>query len=60
MAKKKVKKDKQRSTKHTYQTKDRVTGIPLKPGVNPGGTRRVNLVSNLMILTVMQFIGISS
>ena len=29
-------KDKQRSTKHTYQTKDRVTRTPQKPGVNWG------------------------
>jgi len=38
MAKKKVQKDKQRSTKHTYKTKDRVTRTPLhqKPGVNSG------------------------
>ena len=28
----KVQKDKQRSTKHTYKTKDRVTRTPLKPG----------------------------
>ena len=28
--KKKVQKDKQRSTKHTYKTKDRVTQTPLK------------------------------
>ena len=28
--KKKVQKDKQRSTKHTYKTKDRVTRTPLK------------------------------
>ena len=26
--------EKQRSTKHTYKTKDRVTRTPLKPGVN--------------------------
>jgi hypothetical protein len=32
MAKKKIQKDKQRSTKHTYKTKDRVTRIPLKTG----------------------------
>ena len=32
MAKKKVQKDKQRSTKHTYKTKDRVTRTPLKTG----------------------------
>ena len=30
--KEKVQKDKQRSTIHTYKTKDRVTGTPLKTG----------------------------
>jgi len=30
------KKDKQRSTKHTYNTKDQVTRTPLKSGVNSG------------------------
>ena len=30
--KKKVQKDKQRSIKHTYKTKDRVTRTPLKTG----------------------------
>jgi len=30
------KKDKQRSTKHTYKTKDRITRTPLEPGVNSG------------------------
>ena len=30
--KEKVQKDKQRSTKHTYKTKDRVTQTPLKTG----------------------------
>jgi len=30
--KEKVQKDKQRSTKHTNKTKDRVTGTPLKIG----------------------------
>ena len=34
--KEKVQKDKQRSTKHTYKTKDRVTRTPLKQGVNSG------------------------
>ena len=29
-------KDKQRSTKHTYKTKDRVTRTPLKTGVTSG------------------------
>ena len=32
--KKKVQKDKQRSTKHTHNTKDRETRTPLKTGVN--------------------------
>ena len=32
--KEKVQKDKQRSTKHTYKTKDRATRTPLKQGVN--------------------------
>ena len=34
--KEKVQKDKQRFTKHTYKTKDRVTRTPLKLGVNSG------------------------
>ena len=34
MTKKKVQKDKQRSTTHTYKTKYRVTRHLLKPGVN--------------------------
>jgi mannitol-specific phosphotransferase system IIBC component len=35
-SKEKVQKDKQRSTKHTHKTKDRITRTPLKPGVNSG------------------------
>ena len=31
-SKKKGQKDKQRSTKHTHKTKDRITRTPLKPG----------------------------
>jgi hypothetical protein len=31
--KEKVQKDKQRSAKHTYKTKDRVTRTPLKTGI---------------------------
>ena len=52
MAKKKVQKDKQRSTKHTHKTKDRVTRTPLKISGelrcsgNTSDTRRVNLVTN--------------
>jgi hypothetical protein len=38
--KEKVQKDKQRSTKHTHKTKDRVTQTPLKPGVNLGALKR--------------------
>ena len=34
-------KDKHRSTKHIYKTKDRVTGTPLKTGVNPGAPERL-------------------
>ena len=55
--KEKVQKDKQRSTKHTHNTKDRVTRSPLKTGgehrcsgrisssFSTSGTRRVNLVT---------------
>ena len=61
MAKRKVQKDKQRSTKHTYKTKDRVTRTPLKTGgelrcsgrvrsfYSTSDTRRVNLVTNSVI-----------
>ena len=52
--KKKVQKDKQRSTKHTHKTKDRVTRTPLKSrrvssSCSASGTRRVNLVTNPVI-----------
>jgi len=59
--KEKVQKDKQRSTKHTHKTKDRVTRTPLKIGgelrcsgrvsnsCSTSDTRRVNLVTNPMI-----------
>ena len=55
--KEKVQKDKQRSIKHAYTTKDRVTRNPLKTGgelrcsrrvsssCSTSGTRRVNLVT---------------
>jgi ABC-type phosphate transport system auxiliary subunit len=54
---KKVQKDKQRSPKHTYKTKDRETRTPLKTGVLRKGisscstsrTRRVNLFTNPVI-----------
>jgi len=31
--------DKQRSTKHTHRSKDRVTQTPLKTGVNSGAPK---------------------
>ena len=55
------KKDKERSTKHTYKTKDRVTRTPLKTAgelrcsgnvsssCSTSDTRRVNLVTNPVI-----------
>jgi hypothetical protein len=57
----KIQKDKQRSTKHTHKTKDRVTRAPLKTGgefkcsgrINSScptsGTRRVNIVTHPVI-----------
>ena len=57
----KVQKDKQRSTKHTHKTEDRVTRTPLKTGgelrcsgrvsssFSTSGTRHVNLVTNPVI-----------
>jgi hypothetical protein len=59
--KEKVQKEKQRSTKHTYKTKDRDTRTPLKTEgelrcsgrvssfCSTSGTRRVNLVTNPVI-----------
>ena len=60
----KVQMDKQRSTKHTHQTKDRETQTQLKTGgerrcfgrvsssCSTSGTRRVNLVTNPVISRV--------
>jgi hypothetical protein len=62
MAKKNKQKDKQRSTKHTYKTKDQVTRTPLKTGSELGcsgrvssscstsDTRRFSLVTNPVII----------
>ena len=59
--KEKLQKDKRRSTKYTYKTKDRVTRTPLKTGGELGcsgrvgsscstsGTRHVNLFANPVI-----------
>jgi hypothetical protein len=41
--KKKVQKDKQRSTKHSYKTKDRVTRTPQKLRVNSGAPEGVSV-----------------
>ena len=61
MTKEKVQKDKQRSTKHTYKTKDGVTQTPLKTGgelmcsgrvsssFSTSDTHRVNLATNPVI-----------
>jgi hypothetical protein len=61
LQKRKGLKNKQRSTKHTYKTKDRVTRTPLKPegelmccgrvssSCSTSGTRRVNIVANPVI-----------
>ena len=38
--KEKAQKDKQRSTKYTYKTKDRVTRTPLKPGASSGAPEK--------------------
>ena len=55
------KKDKQRSTKHTHKTKDRIRGTPLETGgelrcsgrvsssSSTSGTRHINLVTNPVI-----------
>ena len=59
--KEKVQKDKQRSTKHTYKSKDRVTWTPLKTGdehrcseivsspSTTSGTRRVNIATHAVV-----------
>ena len=59
--KEKVQKDKQRSTKHTYKTKDRVTWTPpstegklrcsgrVSSSCSTSGNRRINLVTNPVI-----------
>jgi hypothetical protein len=68
--KEKVQKDKQRSTKHIYKTKDRVKRTPLKTGgklrcsgrvsssCSTGGTRRVNLVTNPVISRACRLVAV--
>ena len=48
MAQIKVQKDKQRSTKHTYKTKDRVPRTPIKTGVNSGDSERQAVPASLV------------
>ena len=69
-SKEKVQKDNQRSTKHTYKAKDRVTRTPLKTGgelrcsgrasssCSTSDTRRVNLVTNPVIQKAKCFVPI--
>jgi hypothetical protein len=61
MVKQKGQKNKQRSTKHTHKTKDRLTRTPLKPrgelgcsgkvssSCSTSGTHRINIVTKPMI-----------
>ena len=51
--KEKVQKDKQRSTKHTYKTKNRVTGTPLKTGGELKCSGRVAVPAPLVTLVVL-------
>ena len=67
MAKRKEKQNGNKwSTKHTHETKDRVTRTPLKSGgelrcsggvgssCSTGGTRRVTLVTNPIIISLLK------
>ena len=51
--KEKVPKDKQRSTKHTHKTKDRVTRTPLKTGGETECSGRVTVTAPLMAPVVI-------
>jgi hypothetical protein len=48
-----IKKDKQRSTKHTHINKDRVTRTPLKPGVNSGAPEELTVPAPLVTPVVL-------
>ena len=58
-SKEKVQKDKQRSTKDTHETKDRVTRTPLKTGVNSGAELFVNiyLLKDCQLMKVHKMFG---
>ena len=51
--KEKIQKDKQRSTKHTYKTKDRVTRTPLKPEVNSAAPEGWAVIAPLVTSVVL-------
>jgi hypothetical protein len=51
--KKKIQKAKQRSTKHTYKTKDRVTRTPQKMGVNTGASAEFAVSAPLVTHVVL-------
>jgi hypothetical protein len=53
--KEKEQKDKQRSTKHTYKTKDRLTQIPLKTGGELKCSRRVSTSSSFGFFSSLFF-----
>ena len=55
MAKRKSTKDKQRSTKHTYKTKDRVTRTPLKTGGELMCSGRVNSSCSILSISIRLF-----
>jgi hypothetical protein len=54
--KEKVQKDKQRSTKHTHKTKDRVTRTPLKTGDELRCSGRVSLKREVFKLFIVEYI----
>jgi hypothetical protein len=56
------KKDKQRSTKHTYKAKDQVTRTPLKTGVGGGAwvVRAFNIFLSCLLNVIFFFINHSS
>ena len=53
MGKEKVQKDKQRTTKHTYKTKDRVTRTPLNQRVNSGAPEKKSVPAPLVAPVVL-------
>jgi len=57
---KKCTKDKQRSTKHTHKTKDRVTRTPLKIGLNSGAPEGQRVPAPLVAPIVLILLCIST